>query len=83
MEDKLNIKAHIYKTVEKADKIMVIPTRFMPNIKGPGNTKKQVFGGVLQSILLYGTLIWGTTKIKKYNNKLIKIHENKTGCEWA
>lgn len=64
--EKLSFGDHIKYAVAKADNRMAAMARIMPNVGGPGQEKRLVLNGIVNSILLYGSPVWAPAlRIKK------------------
>lgn len=64
--------AHVKYVCNKAASRISALSRLLPNTRGPGEVKRRMLIGVVQSILLYAAPIWqGVLRIKKYENLLI------------
>lgn len=60
LDERLTFGEHVKRTVTKAEEKLSALTRIMPNIGGPGSSKKKALYGVIQSVLLYGAPVWSS-----------------------
>lgn len=73
-DENLRMTEHIKYVTSKAQKVIGMLSKIMPNIKGPDNPKRKILATVVYSTLLYGVPAWGkVTKWKKYVNLLQQI----------
>lgn len=70
----VNYRAHINKTVKKAEERITSMSQLMPNIGGPRSQKRAVLSGVVHSILLYAAPIWHSIlNTQLYRNKMEQV----------
>lgn len=64
---------HVRMACDKAESRAAALSRLLPNIRGPGSTKRLLLYNVVQSILLYAAPVWfGAMRIKRYKNMMEK-----------
>lgn len=62
------------KSNENAEKTLAALSRLMPNIRGPRDSKRAMFCGVVQSIALYVPQVWiPAMKMEKYRRILFPL----------
>lgn len=49
---------HFAYVESKVAKVTIVLGRLMPNLRGPGENKRQLFAKVVQSVLFYGAPVW-------------------------
>ncbi|GAB1869618.1 Reverse transcriptase [Camponotus japonicus] len=54
-----NFREHIKYTENKATKVVKALARVMPNLRGPGEKKRQLYATVVRSVVMYASPIWG------------------------
>lgn len=70
----MTMKYHIYRTVERANKVINAIIRIMPNIGGPRGNSRRMLSPVSQSVMLYATSIWNNALSKKiYRSLYVKV----------
>jgi len=52
---------HFHHVEEKANRVARSLSRLMPNLRGPGESKRRLYAHVLHSVMLYGAPVWGET----------------------
>lgn len=58
LDSRLSFRSHFEYIVAKATRVNRALCRLMPNLRGPGEAKRQLYARTLQSIILYGALVW-------------------------
>lgn len=58
LDSRLSFKPHFEYVERKASMVTRALGRLMPNLRGPGETKRRLYASVLQSIVLYGAPVW-------------------------
>lgn len=71
----LTFKAHFKYIEEKALKMVRLLWRILPNLKGPSALKRQLYAGVLHSVILYASPLWSDSLSRwvTYRAPLLKI----------
>lgn len=59
LDSKLSFGPHLEFAETKTARVMRSLGRLMPNLRGPIEERRRLYGGVLISILLYGAPVWG------------------------
>lgn len=54
-----NFRSHFKYVESKASKVVRSLSRLMPNLRGPGERKRQLFASVLTSVVMYAAPVWG------------------------
>lgn len=74
----LTFKAHMTYIEGKAQKLMRAMWRLLPNLKGPSAQKRQLYAGVLHSVMLYASPLWSdsATRWTTYRAPLLKIQRH-------
>lgn len=65
LDTKLTFAEQVNRVTKKADKTAAALSRLMPNIGGPGSSKRRLLSSVVHSQLLYAAPVWSTAA----NNK--------------
>lgn len=74
LDEKLSFGEHIRHTTGKAATKLAALTRILPNVGGPGSTRRMVLCEVVHSIILYGAPVWHEALTRlKYKNMLSGI----------
>lgn len=58
IDEKLTFNIQVAKAANKAEKMVAMLSRLMPNINGPRSSKRRVLMSVANSIMLYGAEVW-------------------------
>lgn len=71
----LTFKAHFLYIENKALKTMRLLWRLLPNLKGPGALKRQLYASVLHSVMLYASPLWSDSLLRwrSYRAPLLRI----------
>ena len=70
----LRMTEHVRQVASRASEVAARLCRLMPNVGGPGSSKRRSMGGVINSIILYGAPIWcGALKYAKYTEMLLRV----------
>lgn len=71
----LTYKAHFQYVEGKALKMVRLMWKLLPNLKGPSAIKRQLYAGVLHSVMLYAAPLWSDslTRWTTYRAPLLKI----------
>ncbi|GAB1860787.1 Reverse transcriptase [Camponotus japonicus] len=56
-----NYRDHFKYIETKATKVVRALARLMPNLRGPGERKRQLFATVVRSVVMYAAPVWGET----------------------
>ena len=59
IEKHWNFKVHIRRTSTKAGNVGTAPQQLMPNVGGPKQDSRALLATVVNSVLLYGSPLWG------------------------
>lgn len=59
MDGSWNFRTHFRYIENKASKVVRALSRLMPNLRGPGERKRQLFAKVLTSVVIYASPVWG------------------------
>lgn len=79
IDTKLTFKAHIMKSLEKAEKTMTALSKLMPNVAGPRASKRKALSSVIHSQILYAAPSWHhVINSKKLLRKLVSIQRTTT-----
>jgi len=74
-----NYRDHLKYIETKATKVVRSLSRIMPNLRGPGERKRQLFATVVKSVVMYASPAWGETYASapgKITRPLRKIQSN-------
>ncbi|ERL83462.1 hypothetical protein D910_00454 [Dendroctonus ponderosae] len=75
LDRNVKMKAHIRRTVEKANKMITLLYRLMPRVGGPKASKRRALAGTVISAALYGAPMWHQTlKYQHYSNLMTGIN---------
>lgn len=71
----LTFKRHFQYVEDKALKMVRLLWRLLPNLKGPSALKRQLYAGVLHSLMLYASPLWSESLMRwtTYRAPLLKI----------
>lgn len=58
LDSRLTFAPHFQYVKDKVGRVMGALGRFMPNLRGPSESKRKLFYNVLLSIVLYGAPVW-------------------------
>lgn len=64
LDNRLEYDAHVRYAVKKATKVVRALSRLMPNFHGPSESKRKLFGNIVQSVIMYGAPIWSSKLMK-------------------
>lgn len=72
LDHRLTFLPHFYYAMDKTARVTGALTGLMPNLRGPSEAKRKLFGNVILSVLLYAAPIWSTylNRNAKMINKL-------------
>lgn len=62
---------HLRTAADKVTRVMSTLSGFIPNVKGPSESKRRPLGSVVQFILLYGAPSWGGSLVNNARNTTI------------
>lgn len=86
IDQKLTFWLQLCKAADKADTLVAMLSRLMPNITGPRSSKRRTLMTVAHSIMLYGAEVWaGALKAEKYRRKLAAVQRKgalRVGCAY-
>lgn len=60
LDQRLTFLPHFYYTMDKTARVAGALTGLMPNLRGPSEPKRKLYGNVVLSVLLYAAPIWST-----------------------
>jgi len=83
VDDSLRFSEHVKVTADKAQKIMLLLSRIMPNVGGPREARRKLLASVVHSIILYGAPVWGPSLeySKQRTDQLLSVQRRATlGC---
>lgn len=66
-----NFREHLRYIEVKATKVVKALSRLMPNLRGPGERKRQLYATVLKSVVMYASPIWGE-KFASYPDRVTR-----------
>lgn len=58
LDKKLTFRQHFVYAADKTKKVMSALWRIMPNLRGPGEARRQFYAKVLHSVMLYAAPVW-------------------------
>lgn len=65
---------HVVYAVGKAERSLAALTKILPNIGGPGHSKRRIIYGVVQASVLYGSPVWkAALRLDKYRKLLLGV----------
>lgn len=71
LDGRFRFDEHVARTTDRAKMTALALARIMPNVEGAGQWKRQLYSGVVHSILLYGAPIWeSAVDVASYRRKL-------------
>jgi len=53
------LRGHFDRLLDRADGMVAALRRIMPNLGGPGGRRRQLYAGVVHSVIMYGSLCLG------------------------
>lgn len=59
LDTKLNFTEHFKYIKDKVTRIKRALGRLMPNLRGPSEKKRKLYGNIIQPVVMYGAPIWG------------------------
>lgn len=59
VDNKWNFSEHFKLIERKVDNIVKALNKLMPNLRGPNENKRKLYGNVVLSVMLYGAPVWG------------------------
>lgn len=72
LDKSLTFGPHVLQACQKAEKSAEAFSRILPNVGGPGGAKRKILAQVVNSILLYGSPIWGTAmRIGRHRRRIL------------
>ncbi|XP_047356423.1 uncharacterized protein LOC124951689 [Vespa velutina] len=60
----MSLRPHFEALIPKAEGILRSLMRLLPNLHGPGEKKRLLYGDVIHSVLLYGAPVWWRTVVE-------------------
>lgn len=78
LDERWSFKDHINYTEEKTTKVIRALGRLMPNLRGPGETKRRLYAYTITSVITYGAPIWSeaVNGSKKLQERLKQIQRS-------
>lgn len=75
IDARLNFRAHMEYTSQKASKVRMAIERMMPNIGGPRQSKRKIVSTVVSSLILYAAPVWSEAlKVKSTARKVLSVY---------
>jgi len=75
-------RGHFDRLLSRADRMVAASTRIMPNLGGPGGRRRQVYAGVVHSVIMYGAPVWAevVARNRRLKQRIWAIQRRVTLC---
>lgn len=87
LDEHLNFEERFRRVETKATNIARCLSRLMPNLHGPGESKKKLYANVIESVVLYAAPVWVDTmsdsrKLKAILRRVQRVYALRVMCAY-